>query len=60
VQKEAESTAPGKEGNMIHRKAIRENSLKEGTMLPVHPLLGNVLVNKFPQRQILGKQPVAR
>jgi hypothetical protein len=28
-------------------------------MLHVHPLLGNVLVNKFPRRQILGKQSVA-
>jgi hypothetical protein len=26
----------------------------------VHPLLGNVLVNKFPRRQILGKESVAR
>jgi hypothetical protein len=26
----------------------------------VHPLLGNRLVNEFPQRQILGKQSVAR
>jgi hypothetical protein len=29
-------------------------------MLHVHPLLGNGLVNKFPQRQILGKESVAR
>jgi hypothetical protein len=29
-------------------------------MLHVHQLLGNVLVNKFPRRRILGKQPVAR
>jgi hypothetical protein len=29
-------------------------------MLYVRPLLGNVLVNKFPRRQILGKQSVAK
>jgi hypothetical protein len=29
-------------------------------LLHVHPLLGNVLVNKFPRRQVLGKQSVAR
>jgi hypothetical protein len=29
-------------------------------LLHVHPLLGNVLVNDFPQRQILDKQSVAR
>jgi hypothetical protein len=29
-------------------------------LLHVRPLLGNVLVNKFPQRQILGKQSVVR
>jgi hypothetical protein len=29
-------------------------------ILLVHPLLGNVMVIKFPQRQILGKQSVAR
>jgi hypothetical protein len=29
-------------------------------LLHVHPLLGIVLVNKFPQRQILDKQSVAR
>jgi hypothetical protein len=29
-------------------------------LLHVHPLLGNGLVNKFPRRQILGKQSVAR
>jgi hypothetical protein len=29
-------------------------------LLHVHPLLGNVLVNEFPRRQILGKQSVAR
>jgi hypothetical protein len=28
--------------------------------LHIHPLLGNVLVNKFPRRQILGKESVAR
>jgi hypothetical protein len=28
-------------------------------MLHVHPLLDNGLVNKFPRRQILGKQSVA-
>jgi hypothetical protein len=28
-------------------------------LLHVPPLLGNVLVNKFPRRQILGKQSVA-
>jgi hypothetical protein len=28
--------------------------------LHVHSLLGNGFVNKFPQRQILGKQSVAR
>jgi hypothetical protein len=30
------------------------------TLLHVHQLLGNGLVNKFPRRQILGKQFVAR
>jgi hypothetical protein len=34
--------------------------LKEGAMLHVHPYLGNGLVNKFPRRQVLGKQSVAR
>jgi hypothetical protein len=29
-------------------------------LLHVHQLLANVLVNKFPRRQILGTQPVAR
>jgi hypothetical protein len=29
-------------------------------LLHVHPLLGNGLVNKFPRKQILGKQSVAR
>jgi hypothetical protein len=29
-------------------------------LLHVHPLLGRGLVNKFPRRQILGKQSVAR
>jgi hypothetical protein len=29
-------------------------------LLHVHPLLGSVLVNKFPRRQILGKKSVAR
>jgi hypothetical protein len=29
-------------------------------LLHVHPLLGNVLVNRFPRRQILSKQCVAR
>jgi hypothetical protein len=29
-------------------------------MLHVHPLLGNVLVNELPRRQILDKQSVAR
>jgi hypothetical protein len=29
-------------------------------LLHVHPLLGNRLVNKFPLRQILGKQSVPR
>jgi hypothetical protein len=29
-------------------------------LLHVHPLLGNVLVNKFSRIQILGKQSVAR
>jgi hypothetical protein len=28
--------------------------------LHVYPLLGNVLVNKFPRRQILGKESVDR
>jgi hypothetical protein len=28
-------------------------------LLHVYPLLGNGLVNKFPRRQILGKQSVA-
>jgi hypothetical protein len=29
-------------------------------MLHVHPLLGNVLVNKFPRKEILGNQSVAK
>jgi hypothetical protein len=29
-------------------------------LLHVHPLLGNVLVKKFPRKQIFGKQSVAR
>jgi hypothetical protein len=29
-------------------------------LLHVHPLLGNGLVNKFPRRQILGKQSVGK
>jgi hypothetical protein len=29
-------------------------------LLHVYPLLGNGLVNKFPRRQILDKQSVAR
>jgi hypothetical protein len=29
-------------------------------LLHAHPLLGSVLVNKFPRRPILGKQSVAR
>jgi hypothetical protein len=33
---------------------------KNLVFLHVHPLLGNVLVNKFPRRQILGKESVAR
>jgi hypothetical protein len=28
-------------------------------MLHVHPLLGNRMVNKFPLKQILGKQSIA-
>jgi hypothetical protein len=34
--------------------------IKPLILLHVHPLLGNGLVNKFPRRQILGKQFVAR
>jgi hypothetical protein len=30
------------------------------TLLHIHPLLVNVLVKKFPRRQILGKQSVVR
>jgi hypothetical protein len=41
-------------------RLFRMNSLKEGAMLRVHPLLGNRLVNSFPRRQLLGKQSVAR
>jgi uncharacterized membrane protein YfbV (UPF0208 family) len=33
---------------------------KLSIMLHVQPLLGNVLVNKFPQIHILGKQAVVR
>jgi hypothetical protein len=29
-------------------------------LLHVHPLLGNVLVNKFPRREIPGKHSIAR
>jgi hypothetical protein len=29
-------------------------------LLHVHPLLGNVLVNKFPRTQILGKESIVR
>jgi hypothetical protein len=35
-------------------------SLCSIVLLHVHPLLGNVLVNKFPRRQILVKESVAR
>jgi hypothetical protein len=34
--------------------------LKEGTMLYVHPLLGNGLIKQFLRRQIIGKQSIAR
>jgi hypothetical protein len=46
-----------------HDNVVLGSLLKAGhffTLLHVHPLLGNVLVNKFPRRQILGKQSVAR
>jgi hypothetical protein len=41
---------------------VREAKVKfkRTVLLYVHPMLGNVLVNKFPRRQILGKQSVAR
>jgi hypothetical protein len=39
---------------------IREYQKKIITLLHVHTLLGNRLVNKFPRRQILDKQSVAR
>jgi hypothetical protein len=39
-----------------HPVSLRSNLL----LLHVHPLLGKVLVNKFPRRQSLGKQSVAR
>jgi hypothetical protein len=38
----------------------REKGLFGYIVLYVHPLLGNGLVNKFPRRQIFGKQSVAR
>jgi hypothetical protein len=38
----------------------RENKIATIILLHVNPLLGNGLVNKFPRRQILGKQSVAR
>jgi hypothetical protein len=41
-------------------KLYGTNSLKEGAMLHAYPLLGNRLINKFPLRQNLGKQSVAR
>jgi hypothetical protein len=40
-------------------RLLGTNSLKEGAMLYVHPLLCNGLVNKFAQRQILSKQSIA-
>jgi hypothetical protein len=37
-----------------------EKSVSVYMLLHVHPLLGNGVVNKFPRRQILGKESVAR
>jgi hypothetical protein len=34
--------------------------IKSFILLYVHPLLGNIFVNKFPRRQILGKQTVVK
>jgi hypothetical protein len=43
-----------------HRISLRVLNNLFKILLHVHPLQGNVLVNKFPRRQILGKQSVAR
>jgi hypothetical protein len=37
-----------------------DGGILENVLLHVRPLLGNVLFSKFPRRQILGKQSVAR
>jgi hypothetical protein len=47
--------------NLKVRDYFGDVSVLEGAMLLYgHPLLGNGLVNKFPRRQILGKQFVGR
>jgi hypothetical protein len=38
----------------------RKRKFEDNILLHVQPLLGNVLENKFPRRQILGKQAVTR
>jgi hypothetical protein len=40
--------------------STRKDKKKKILLLHVHPLLGNVLVNKFPRGQILGKRSIAR
>jgi hypothetical protein len=39
---------------------VSEHKMQRKILLHVHPLLGNVLGNKFPRRQTFGKQSVAR
>jgi hypothetical protein len=41
-------------------KSYKQGSIQDYILLYTHPLLGNALINKFPRRQILGKQSVAR
>jgi hypothetical protein len=40
-------------------KGNYQSFFSEYIVLHVHTLLGNVLANKFPRRQILGKESVA-
>jgi hypothetical protein len=39
---------------------LRSMEISMLILLHVHPLLGNGLVNKFPRRQIPGKQSIAK
>jgi hypothetical protein len=40
--------------------ACSTNGGEEKCIVKCHPLLGNVFVNNFPRRQILGKQYVSK